>query len=331
MTPRTEPHHVVILGVAPVIGYDLTIPAQIFGMAADEQDRPLYRVAVASVDGGPLATNLGLAILPEHGPEVLARAGTVIIPGTRAESPRRKGILDPALRSTLELVRPSARVMSICTGAFVLAAAGWLDGCRATTHWEHAAELAALHPDLAVDPEVLFLDETTPDGRRVLTSAGLSAGVDLCLHVLRGDHGSEVANRAARHLVVPPWRDGGQAQYIERAVPDADDGGTAEVREWLLDRLAEPVALAAMAARARMSVRTFSRRFREETGQTPGQWLTQQRLRHATQLLEQTAWPVDRVAAESGLGTGASLRQRLRASHGVSPQAYRRTFRGQLG
>lgn len=323
-------HHVVILGISPVIGYDLTIPAQVFSMAVDDQGRSLYRVSVTSPDGGPLATNLGLTIQPESGPEVLAAADTVVIPGTRVAGPRRHGTLDPALRATLNLVRPGTRVMSICTGAFVLAAAGWLDGCRATTHWSYADELAALHPGLEVDPEVLFLDETAPDGRRVLTSAGLSAGVDLSLHVLRSDHGAAVANSVARRLVVPPWRDGGQAQFIERPVPHPDDGGTAEVREWLLDRLAEPVGLAEMAARARMSVRTFSRRFREETGQTPGQWLTQQRLRLATRLLEQTAWPVDRVAAESGLGTGASLRQRLRATHGVSPQAYRRTFRGRL-
>ncbi len=173
---------------------------------------------------------------------------------------------------------------------------------------------------------VLFVD----DGD-MLTSAGLGAGVDLCLHVVRTDHGSEVANRAARYCVVPPWREGGQSQFIDRHVPEnRGDGradGTAPTRAWALRRLDEPLDLATLAAHARMSVRTFSRRFRAETGQAPGGWLTQQRVRHAMHLLESTDLTVDAVAARSGLGTGASLRQHMRAAHGVSPLAYRRTFR----
>jgi transcriptional regulator GlxA family with amidase domain len=212
--------------------------------------------------------------------------------------------------------------MSICTGAFVLGAAGILDGRSATTHWAHAEAFRRLYPNVSLDEDVLFVD----DGD-VLTSAGLSAGVDLCLHVIRTDHGSEVANRAARYCVVPPWRDGGQSQYIERHVPEDGTDGTAPTRAWALHRLAASLDLAGLAEHARMSVRTFSRRFRAETGMSPGTWLVQQRVRHARHLLETTDLPVDRVAAESGLGTAASLRQHLRASIGVAPLAYRKTFR----
>jgi transcriptional regulator GlxA family with amidase domain len=160
----------------------------------------------------------------------------------------------------------------------------------------------------------------------VLTSAGLGAGVDLCLHVVRTDHGSEVANRSARYCVVPPWRDGGQSQYIERLVPENDTGGTGPTRAWALGRLQEPLELAALAGHARMSVRTFSRRFRAETGMSPGNWLVQERIRHARHLLETTDLPVDRVATECGMGTAASLRQHFRAAVGVAPLAYRKTF-----
>jgi len=222
----------------------------------------------------------------------------------------------------LATIPPHARIMSICTGAFVLGAAGRLDGRRATTHWAHADAFRALYPKVRLDEDVLFVD----DGD-VLTSAGLSAGVDLCLHVVRSDHGSDVANRAARYCVVPPWRDGGQAQFIERHVPEARTDGTAPTRAWALGRLDRPLDLAAMAEHARMSVRTFSRRFRAETGLTPGTWLVQQRLRHARHLLETTDLPVQQVAQRAGLGSAASLRQHMRVALGVAPLAYRRTFR----
>jgi transcriptional regulator GlxA family with amidase domain len=212
--------------------------------------------------------------------------------------------------------------MSICTGSYVLAAAGLLDGRPATTHWREAARFAALFPLVKLDPDVLFVD----DGD-VLTSAGVAAGMDLCLHVIRRDHGSEVANRAARRCVMPPWRDGGQAQYIDRHLPYVGGGGTAATRDWMLTHLATPLDLNALAQHARMSVRTFTRRFREETGVSPARWLNGQRVQHARQLLETTDLGVEEVARRSGFGTTVSLRQHLHAAVGVAPLAYRHTFR----
>ncbi len=216
--------------------------------------------------------------------------------------------------------------MSICTGSFVLAAAGLLDGRPATTHWGEADAFQRLFPLVELDPDVLFVD----DGD-LLTSAGAAAGVDLCLHVVRRDHGSEVANSAARRCVVPPWRDGGQAQYIERPVPEPHDEGTAPMRAWALERLDRPLSLAEMAGQAGMSVRTLSRRFREEVGVSPGKWLTRQRVELARRLLEASDLPVDQIARRAGFGTTVSLRQHLHAALGVSPIAYRRTFQPQNG
>lgn len=319
---RRKPHRVAVLALEPVVGYDMAIPSPIFNWATDADGEPLYEVQVCGLSTKPIQTRAGYAIVPGHGPEALARADSVIIPGTRIDGPRLDGSLPDELARALELIPRHARVMSICTGAFVLGAAGILDGRPATTHWAYADDFRALYPEVKLDENVLFVD----DGD-VLTSAGLGAGVDLCLHVVRSDHGSEVANRAARYNVVAPWRDGGQSQFIERQVPDGGSDGTAPTRAWALRHLREPLDLAALAAHSRMSVRTFSRRFRAETGQPPGVWLTQQRVQHARHLLETTDMSVDAVAAAAGLGTAASLRQHLRASIGVSPLAYRRTFR----
>ena len=297
------------------------IPVQLFGEAVDDAGRHLYDVTMASLDGGPVRTSSGYAISPQDDVSALARADTVIIPGTQLPGPRYEGTLPQDVADALATVRRRARVVSICTGAFVLAASGRLDGRPATTHWKHADALSTLYPDVLLDPEVLFTD----DGD-VLTSAGLSAGVDLCLHLIRRDHGSEIANHVARYCVVPPWRDGGQAQYIERHVPSRPDESTAAARAWALEHLEADVP--ALATRAGMSLRTFARRFREETGQSPGAWLIQQRVRHAQHLLEETDLGVDAVAERAGMGTAASLRAHLRVHVGVSPGAYRRTFRG---
>ncbi|SFQ74042.1 Transcriptional regulator GlxA family, contains an amidase domain and an AraC-type DNA-binding HTH domain [Amycolatopsis arida] len=318
-----EPHRVVVLAIGEVIGYDLHIPPQILH-AAQREGRPLYDVRVAGVDDRPVRFTAGYRARLDHGPEALETAQTVIVPGTRVAGPRQDGRLPEPVAAALARIPRTARLMSICTGAFVLAAAGLLDDRPATTHWAHAERFRQLYPKVRLDENVLFVD----DGD-ILTSAGLAAGVDLCLHVVRRDHGSEVANVAARYCVVPPWREGGQSQYIERPLPRADDGSTAATRAWALDRLPEPLDLATLARHARMSVRTFSRRFRAETGLPPRTWLTQQRVRHARRLLETTTLPVDRIAAESGLGSAASLRQHLSATIGVSPLAYRRTFAGE--
>jgi transcriptional regulator GlxA family with amidase domain len=317
-----DPHRIAVLALNTVIGYDLVIPPTIFGEATGDDGEPLYDVRICGLDRSPVPVAAGYTIVPDHGAEILAESDTVIVPGTRLPGARREGALPDAVTNALATVPPHARLMSICTGAFVLGAAGVLDGRRATTHWAHAESFRELYPKVLLDEDVLFVD----DGD-VLTSAGLGAGVDLCLHVLRSDHGSEVANRVARYCVVPPWREGGQSQFIDRHVPDDDGLGTAPTRAWALRRLAEPLDLASLAGHARMSVRTFSRKFRAETGQSPGSWLTLQRVRHAMHLLESTDLPVDAVAEHAGLGTGASLRQHMRAAHGVSPLAYRKTFR----
>lgn len=312
-------HRVVVLAVSEVVGYDLNIAPLVFGTAAQDGE-PLYDVRVCGVDDRPVRVSHGYDAQLGHGPEALEDADTVVIPGTRVHGPRREGVLPPDLAAALSRIPSSARLVSICTGAFVLAAAGVLDGRRATTHWAHAPAFRRLYPQVDLDENVLFVD----DGD-VLTSAGLAAGVDLCLHLVRSDHGSAVANHVARYCVVPPWRDGGQSQFIEQPLPEAD-GSTAATRAWVLERLGVPLDLAALAKHAGMSVRTFSRRFRAETGQSPRAWLNQQRVLHARHLLETTDLPVDRVAAESGLGTAASLRQHLNATIGVAPLAYRRTF-----
>ncbi|WP_240519232.1 GlxA family transcriptional regulator [Amycolatopsis antarctica] len=320
-SPGSRPHRVAVLAIDETVGYDLNIASQILGTATDRDGRKLYDVRVCGVDDRPVRFSAGYTATLDHGPEALAEADTVIIPGTRVEGPRLRGELPDDIASALALVPRQARMMSICTGAFVLAATGLLDGRRATTHWAYAAEFRALYPRVLLDENVLYVDEGD-----VLTSAGLAAGVDLCLHVIRSDHGSEAANRAARYCVVPPWRDGGQSQFIDVPLPADGDGSTATTRAWALERLGEPLDLATLAAHARMSVRTFSRRFRAETGLPPRTWLTQQRVQHARGLLETTDLPVERIAADSGLGTAASLRQHLNSAIGVAPLAYRRTF-----
>ncbi|TDC38283.1 helix-turn-helix domain-containing protein [Micromonospora sp. 15K316] len=319
-TPR---HRIAVLALDHVVGLDLGTPAQVFGTARDADRRRSYSVEVCTPGGRPVRATPGYQVLPEHGLELLETADTVIVPGIHAGTALTDGTLEPEVRAALRgAYERGARIMSICTGAFVLAAAGLLDGRRATTHWAHAEEFRRLHPHVDLDPDVLFVDDD-----RVLTSAGVAAGIDLCLHVIRTDHGSEVANRAARSCVVPPWREGGQAQYIEHPVPRTADSSTAPAREWARQRLHEPVSLRDMAERSRMSVRTFTRRFRSETGLSPAQWLLQQRADHARLLLETTDLGIDQVARRAGFGTAAALRQQLHQRLGVSPSTYRRTFR----
>jgi transcriptional regulator GlxA family with amidase domain len=318
-------HDVAVLALPESMAFEVGLPHKFLGSAVDADGRRLYRVRVASLDGGPVRTSAGYSILPEHDASILATAGTVVVPGVHGTLAMTDGTLPPELTQLLRHTARSARMVSICTGAFVLAAAGLLDGRPATTHWMHSAAFGRLFPNVDLDPDVLFVD----DGD-VLTSAGNAAGIDLLLHLVRRDHGSEVANRVARRNVVAPWRDGGQSQFIERPVPDAGDAGTAATRAWALERLAEPLSLADLAAHARMSVRTFTRRFREETGLSATRWLVQQRVALARRLLESTDTPVERVATEAGFGTTASMRQHLHAAIGVSPLTYRRTYRGPL-
>ena len=318
-----RPHRIVVFMLAPVIGFDAAIPPQFFGSAVDDSGQPLYEVIVAGVQQEPVLGAMGYDIVASADASVLASADTVIVPGTRLAGPRTDGSLPDDVRAALALIRPGTRIVSICTGAFVLAAAGLLDGRQATTHWGDAEDFRRLYPAVDLYEEMLFVD----DGD-VLSSAGLAAGIDLCLHIIRRDHGSAVANRVARHCVVAPWRTGGQAQFIERPVPSHDARSTSPVREWALGNLHLQLDVEQLAQRAKMSVRTFNRRFRDETGSSPGAWLIAQRVNRARDLLETTDLPIDDIASRAGLGTGASLRQQLRAHIGVSPTAYRATFRG---
>jgi transcriptional regulator GlxA family with amidase domain len=321
--PESDRHEVVVLALPETMAYEVGLPHQFLGGAVGPDGRRLYRVRVASLDGGPVRTSAGYSLLPEHDAAILGTAQTVVIPGVHGTSAMTEGTVPDELADLLREAAGSARLVSICTGAFVLAAAGLLDGRPATTHWVHSATFARLFPKVRLDPDVLFVD----DGD-VLTSAGNAAGIDLLLHIVRRDHGSEVAARVARRSVVAPWREGGQSQFIERPVPEAGDVGTAATRAWALQRLGEPLTLADLAAHAQMSVRTFTRHFREETGSSASRWLVQQRVALARQLLESTDVPVERVAVEAGFGTTASMRQHLHAAIGVAPLAYRRTFRG---
>jgi transcriptional regulator GlxA family with amidase domain len=253
----------------------------------------------------------------------LRTADTVIIPPFGSTDLTRETLA--VVAQALTYVTPGTRIVPICTGAFVLAAAGLLDGRRATTHWAGADIFRAWYPQVELDPNVLFVDEGD-----VLTSAGAASGIDVCLHLVRKDHGSELANHVARMCVVPPWREGGQAQYIERPVPDVTANGTSAARQWALQNLHQQLTLADLAEQSHMSLRTFARRFNEEVGMSPGRWLIQQRIDRAKHLLESTDLSVDDVAGQVGFAAGTSLREHLHAAIGVSPLAYRRTFRGSL-
>ncbi len=316
-------HRVTVLLLPPVVGFDATIAPTLFGQAQGPDGEPLYEVTVCSVDEGPVPSIGGFAMIETAGPEALAAADTVVIPGTRYPPARLDGTLAPEVRAALHTIRPGTRLVSICTGAFVLAAAGLLDGRPATTHWRFADTLRALFPSVRVDENVLFVD----DGD-VLTSAGLAAGIDLCLHIIRSDHGTQVANEVARYCVVPPWREGGQAQFIDRHLPVADHASTAATREWALAHLDEPLTVQALARHAHMSPRTFNRRFRAETGEAPGSWIRNRRIDRARELLESRNLPVDEVARLSGLGTGGNLRHHLRRGVGMSPSSYRKVYQG---
>ncbi|MFF0160907.1 GlxA family transcriptional regulator [Streptomyces sp. NPDC005263] len=315
MSGEQRVERVVVLALDGVYPFELGIPSRIFGAAGGR-----YEVLTCSVDGQPVRTNADFTIGVEHGPEILATADTVVVASVASSHIPTE--LSAELAAALDLIRPDARIVSICTAAFVLAAAGLLDGRKATTHWHVADLFRRTYPNVDLDPDVLFVH----DGR-ILTSAGAASGVDVCLHVVRTDHGGDLANWVARCCVVPPFREGGQAQYIEQPVPELGAVGTAATRAWALERLDEPLTLADLAAHSRMSLRTFARRFNDEVGLSPGRWLIQQRVTRARQLLEASDLSVDQIAGQVGFATGASLRQHLRAAIGVAPQTYRRTFK----
>ena len=301
-------HRVAVLAFDGVVAFDMTTPLQVFNSVRG------YETVVCAAERQVQAAH-GFGITPAAGLEALRAADTVIVPGLRDET-------TPLPEATLQALRESpARMASICTGAFALGWAGLLDGRRATTHWWHIDQLRAQFPRVTVEPDVLFVDEGD-----VLTSAGVAAGIDLCLHLVRKDLGAEAANAAARRVVVAPHRDGGQAQFIDRPVPDAVATGLEPTRAWALERLREPLTVEAMAAHAGYAPRTFARRFRQETGTTPLQWLLAQRVLHARRLLEQTDLPVEHVADHAGFGSAVNLREHFRRHVATTPTAYRRAF-----
>lgn len=313
-------HHVVALALPGVLVLDVAAPSHVFGHCGE----PDYTFSLAGEQAGPVPTSTNFDISAPHGLEALKTADTVVVAGTAASDRPRPAVLD-ALR---EAAARGARVVSICTGAFVLAHAGLLDGRRATTHWADAELLAAMFPSVTVDPAVLYVDEG-----QVLTSAGVAAGVDLCLHVVRRDLGAERAAAIARRMVVAPHRDGGQAQFLQRPIDRvaAERGphaaGLQATREWALEHLRERLTVDRLASHAAVSPRTFARRFVEETGTTPAQWLLAQRTRAAQELLEHTELPIEDIAAQSGFGGTAVLREHLRRRLHTTPTAYRRAFR----
>lgn len=311
-------HHVTALCLDGLVAFDLTAATQVFLAASEADGTPLYEVSTCSRGGAEVATTTGFGLKPEHDLDALALADTVVVPGYFALLDAPPGAALDALRDAADR---GARMLSVCTGAFALGFAGLLDGRRATTHWAHADQLAGLFPRVEVDPAALFVDEGA-----VMTSAGLSAGIDLGLHVVRKDHGAAAGERVARRMVAAPHREGGQAQFIKRAAPDGA-GSLEATRRWASERLDEPLDVAAMARHAGVSPRTFARRFRAETGTTPLRWLLARRVLEARRLLEDSDLPVDRVAWRAGFGTAASLREHFRRATATTPTAYRRSFR----
>jgi transcriptional regulator GlxA family with amidase domain len=318
-------HRVAVFVRHGLLPIELGIVHRLFGQARSAAGERLYEVVTCTLTPGEVHTDADFTITVAHGPEALAEADTVVVPAALRDYEPRGGSLSPPLAAAFERVRPGARYASICSGAFVLAAAGLLDGRPATTHWRSAGEFQRLYPSVKLDADVLYTD----DGD-VLTSAGVASGIDLCLHMIRADFGAAVANEVARGTVVPPHREGGQAQYVHRPVPEPQYSSTGTARGWALKHLNRPLTLRELAAKESMSVRTFTRRFREEVGISPVQWLTQQRIERARQLLEETDLSIDRIADDAGFGTAASLRQHLQTALGVSPTAYRSTFRPPL-
>jgi transcriptional regulator GlxA family with amidase domain len=312
-------HTVAVAVFDRFLPFELAVPCEVFGIDRSAMGVPNYRLLLCRVEPGPLTAAVGYSIQVEHDLTMLVEADTVIVPAWRDIDELPPEQLLSALR---QAYTRGTRVVSLCSGAFVLAAAGLLDGRRATTHWMFSEALAAYYPEVRVDPRALYVDEG-----QILTSAGTAAAIDLCLHLVRLDHGQHVANVFARRMVVSPHREGGQAQYAQApvsATPASND--LAETIDWTLGHLNEPLTVQHMADRAGVSLRTFTRRFQAATGTPPGGWLIRQRVSAAQRELETSSSSVDRIAEVSGFGTAASLRLHFRRSLGVSPTAYRRRF-----
>ncbi|MEU6474441.1 helix-turn-helix domain-containing protein [Streptomyces massasporeus] len=313
--PSSRLHRVAVLVLEGAKPLDVGIPAQVFTTRASMP----YEVRVCGATPGLVTGGDGLAYHVAHGLDALEWADIVFVPGYR--HPDLEDPPQPVVDALIAAHERGARLAAISTGAFALAATGLLDGRRATTHWHYTRALAARYPRVQVDENVLFVDEGS-----VLTSAGAASGIDLCLHILRGDLGVAASNHAARRLVAAPYRSGGQAQYVPRSVPEPLGERFGTTREWALHRLGEPLSLDLLARQAGVSARTFSRRFVEETGYTPMQWVMRARIDRARELLERSERSVEQIAADVGLGTGANLRMHFQHILGTTPSEYRRTF-----
>ncbi|MFE5403658.1 helix-turn-helix domain-containing protein [Streptomyces sp. NPDC056580] len=310
---------VLLDGVHP---FELGVVCEVFGIDRSDEGLPVYDFAVVSAEGPALSTHVGgLTVSTPYGLERLEEADLIAVPAgsdyvTREYPP---ALLDALVRA----VERGTRVLSVCSGVFVLGAAGLLDGRRCSVHWRQAEELALRNPRALIEPDVLYVDEDP-----VITSAGTAAGIDACLHLVRKEQGPEVAKKIARRMVVPPHRDGGQAQYIERPLPAAPCDTVGEVLVWMEGHLDREVTVEQLAARAHMAPRTFARRFQQETGTTPYRWLLRQRVLLAQELLEGTDETMDAIASRTGFGTAAALRHQFVRALGTTPNAYRRAFRG---
>ena len=310
---------VVLDGFAP---FELGVICEVFGVERTDEGLPRYNFAVVAGESGPLRSEVGFSLESPFGLDRLESADLIAIPATGDDRRSQDQWPEPLLAALRRAVERGARVLSVCTGAFVLGAAGLLDGRACTTHWRHADQLARLYPAAKVDPAVLYVDADP-----VITSAGTAAGIDACLYLVRKEHGSRIANAIARRMVVPPHRDGGQAQFVDRPIEDPACDTLGDLVEWMqrnLDRLVTVDQLADLAA---MSPRTFARRFVRETGTTPQRWLTGQRILLAQEMLEETDETVDVIAERSGFVTAATFRHHFRAWRATTPQAYRRAFR----
>ncbi|QTE00793.1 GlxA family transcriptional regulator [Streptomyces cyanogenus] len=309
---------VLLNGVHP---FELGVVCEVFGIDRSDEGLPVYDFAVVSAEGPELGTHCGFTVSTPYGLERLEEADLIAVPAGEAYAERE---YPPELLAALRrAVDRGTRVLSVCSGVFLLAAAGLLDGRRCAVHWHHAEQLSRRYPRLTVEPDVLYVDEDP-----VITSAGTAAGIDACLHLVRKEQGPEVANKIARRMVVPPHRDGGQAQFIERPLPKTPCDTVGEVLAWMEAHLDQEVTVEQLAARAHMAPRTFARRFQQETGTTPYRWILRQRVLLAQELLEGTDETMDTIAWRTGFGTAAALRHQFLRALGTTPNAYRRAFRG---
>ncbi|WP_378147434.1 GlxA family transcriptional regulator [Cnuibacter sp. UC19_7] len=305
---------IAVPGVAP---FEFGVVCEAFGIDRSEMGGPRFEFSIVAAEPGAVTTSMGYDMVIDKGLEEAYAADLIAVPAHRVDDDVHPAVAD-VLR---DAVARGAWVLSVCSGAFTLAKAGLLDGRRATTHWMHAARLAAEFPEVEVDPDVLFVEDGT-----VVTSAGTAAGIDACLHLIRKELGAASANVVARRMVVPPQRDGGQSQYIANPIPIQPNDSFAAVTDWMMQNLDQDLTVDQLAKRAIMSPRTFARRFKAELGSTPGAWLNRQRLLRAQELLEQTDLPLDAVAGESGFGTAAVMRHHFARTLATTPAAYRRTF-----